>query len=41
MTQEKLNFWQELRARPFPENYPTAEAPQRLYDEMLFQRACQ
>ena len=26
---------------PFPENYPTEEASQRLYDEMLFQRACQ
>jgi hypothetical protein len=33
--------WNELRALPFPENYPTAEASQQLYDEMLFQRACQ
>jgi len=33
--------WDELRALPFPENYPTEEASQRLYDEMLFQRACQ
>jgi hypothetical protein len=41
MSQNPANYWDELRALPFPENYPTAEASQRLYDEMLFQRACQ
>jgi hypothetical protein len=33
--------WKELSSLPFSENYPTEEASQRLYDEMLFQRACQ
>jgi hypothetical protein len=33
--------WGELRNLPFPENYPTQEASDRLYDEVLFQRACQ
>lgn len=37
----KYNSWDKLQALPFPENYPTEEASQRLYDEMLFQRACQ
>ena len=41
MSQYPATDWDELRALPFPENYPTAEASQRLYDEMLFQRACQ
>jgi hypothetical protein len=41
MSQNPANYWDELRTLPFPENYPTAEASQRLYDEMLFQRACQ
>jgi hypothetical protein len=33
--------WEELRSLPFPENYPTEDASQQLYDELLFQRACQ
>jgi hypothetical protein len=33
--------WSELRSLTFPENYPTDEAAQRLYDEMLFHRATQ
>ena len=33
--------WTELRSLPFPENYPTKESSDRLYDEVLFQRACQ
>ena len=33
--------WSELRELPFPENYPTRDATERLHDEMLFQRACQ
>ena len=41
MKQNPANYWDELRGLPFPENYPTEEAAQRLYDEMLFQRACQ
>jgi hypothetical protein len=41
MKSNPANYWAELRALPFPENYPTAEASQRLYDEMRFQRACQ
>ena len=31
--------WKELQALPFPENYPTKETADRLYDEMLFHRA--
>ncbi len=30
----------ELRNLPFPEDYPTDESADRLYDEVLFQRAC-
>ena len=41
MPQNQTNHWDELRALHFPENYPTADASQRLHDEMLFQRACQ
>jgi len=41
MNKYKAENWEELRDLPFPENYPTAESSQRLYDEMLFQRACQ
>ena len=41
MTPKQMNQWEELRSQPFPENYPTTEASQRLHDEMLFQRACQ
>jgi hypothetical protein len=33
--------WQDLRKLPFPENYPAKESTDRLYDEVLFQRACQ
>ena len=33
--------WGELQGLPFPENYPTKESADRLYDEVLFQRACQ
>ena len=33
--------WEALRSLPFPENYPTPEAAQRLNDEMLFHRATQ
>ena len=33
--------WKELRNLPFPENYPTKETTDRLYDEMLFHRATQ
>ena len=33
--------WEELANLPFPENYPTQEAADILYDEMLFQRAAQ
>jgi hypothetical protein len=33
--------WKQLREMPFPENYPTAEAVERLHDEMLFHRATQ
>ncbi len=31
----------ELTGLSFPGSYPTAESAERLYDEMLFQRACQ
>jgi hypothetical protein len=41
MKQTLTSDWDGLRSLPFPENYPTEEASQRLYDEMLFQRACQ
>jgi hypothetical protein len=41
MEKSTAKNWQKLRDLPFPDNYPTAEASQRLYDEMLFQRACQ
>lgn len=34
-------MWSDLRSMEFPENYPTQEATQRLYDEMLFHRATQ
>jgi hypothetical protein len=33
--------WKDLQSLPFPENYPTKEAAQRLNDEMLFHRATQ
>jgi len=33
--------WDELINVEFVENYPTAESADRLYDEVLFQRACQ
>ena len=33
--------WGELQGLPFPENYPTRETTERLYDEMLFHRATQ
>ena len=33
--------WKDLRSLPFPENYPTKESADRLYDEMLFHRATQ
>jgi len=33
--------WNELRSLPFPEDYPTEEAADRLHDEMLFHRATQ
>jgi len=33
--------WNDLRSLPFPENYPTQESTDRLYDELLFQRASQ
>jgi len=41
MTAKSKNSWEELRGQSFPENYPTTNASRRLYDEMLFQRACQ
>jgi hypothetical protein len=41
MTVNPDPHWEQLRTLPFPENYPTPEAAQQLYDEMLFQRACQ
>jgi hypothetical protein len=41
MKQTAANDWEGLRNLPFSENYPTEGASQRLYDEMLFQRACQ
>jgi len=34
-------YWNELQSLPFPENYPTQETSDRLYDEMLFHRATQ
>jgi len=34
-------YWNKLRSLPFPENYPTPEATQQLYDEMLFHRTTQ
>ena len=37
----KTPQWNELRGLPFPENYPTKETTDRLYDEMLFHRATQ
>ncbi|MFC1836231.1 DUF1254 domain-containing protein [Thermodesulfobacteriota bacterium] len=37
----QTNYWKELRALPFNENYPTKKAADRLYDEMLFHRATQ
>ena len=37
----KTPQWKELRGLPFPENYPTNETTERLYDEMLFHRATQ
>jgi len=33
--------WSQLREMPFPENYPTEESVEVLYDEMLFHRATQ
>ena len=33
--------WDELVNAEFVENYPTTESADRLYDEVLFQRACQ
>jgi len=33
--------WTQLREMPFPENYPTEESVEVLYDEMLFHRATQ
>jgi hypothetical protein len=33
--------WDELRQLPFPNNYPTKQAVEVLYDEMLFHRATQ
>lgn len=33
--------WHALRSAEFPENYPTAEAADRLHDEMLFHRSTQ
>jgi len=33
--------WADLRGLEFHDNYPTEEAAQRLYDEMLFHRATQ
>lgn len=38
---EPQSGWDELRQLPFPENYPTEESVERLYDEMLFHRATQ
>jgi len=35
------DHWKGLQSLPFPENYPTPEAAQRLNDEMLFHRATQ
>ena len=35
------DYWKDLQSLPFPENYPTQESTDRLYDEMLFQRASQ
>ena len=35
------DYWRALRSLPFPENYPTKESADRLYDEVLFQRASQ
>ncbi|MBL4544234.1 MAG: DUF1254 domain-containing protein, partial [Rhodobacteraceae bacterium] len=33
--------WKQLREMPFPENYPTADSVEVLYDEVLFHRATQ
>jgi hypothetical protein len=33
--------WSGLRGLEFPENYPTEEATQQFYDEMLLHRATQ
>ena len=33
------SHWKDLQSLLFPENYPTKETADRLYDEMLFQRA--
>ena len=35
------DHWKALQSLPFPGNYPTPEAAQRLNDEMLFHRATQ
>ena len=37
----QANHWKDLQSLTFPENYPTKETADRLYDEMLFHRATQ
>lgn len=39
--QASENNWKELRSLAFPKNYPTKTSADRLYDELLFQRASQ
>lgn len=38
---DQSKYWDGLRSLPFPENYPTKETADQLYDEMLFHRATQ
>ena len=37
----QASHWKDIQSLPFPENYPTKETANRLYDEMLFHRATQ
>lgn len=40
-TMAREAIWQDLMELDFPQNYPTEESTQRIYDEMLFHRATQ
>ena len=39
--QAAQDYWKDLWSLPFPESYPTKASADRLFDEVLFQRASQ